>query len=182
METITSAWYWRSRQSRTGCIRSHWTSCTYAWIKRSILMSSSKPKCQFSPWICVPFCASSKMSVDPCCVARITWAQIPVSPYIEAYHLHLLTNSVSLFPAVKGNQTKRESLLRCENPNTTYCGTADGKSISERYSVLVPLNMSRPSQHSGGFVRQTLVFSFSCQNSCFGRKETCLVFCLENSK
>lgn len=74
----------------------------------------------------------------------------------------------------------RESLLRCENPNTTYCGTSQGKSISERYSVLVPLNMSRSSHQGGGFIRQTLAFSFACQNSCFGRKETCLVFCLEN--
>lgn len=89
-------------------------------------------------------------------------------------------NHLSTDP-IKANQSMRESLLRCENPNTTYCGTSDGKSIGERYSVLVPLNMSRSSQHSGGLVRQTLAFSFSCQNSCFGRKETCLVFCLENS-
>ncbi|ALC46073.1 p53 [Drosophila busckii] len=74
----------------------------------------------------------------------------------------------------------RESLLRCENPNTMYCGTATGKSIAERYSVLVPLNMCRPGIQNGELVRQTLAFSFSCQNSCFGRKETCLVFCLEN--
>ncbi|KAH8416634.1 hypothetical protein KR222_000164, partial [Zaprionus bogoriensis] len=80
--------------------------------------------------------------------------------------------------AIKDNVSMRESLLRCENPNTMYCGTAQGKSISERYSVLVPLNMSRSHQH--GFIRQTLAFSFACQNSCFGRKETCLVFCLEN--
>ncbi|XP_017874859.1 PREDICTED: cellular tumor antigen p53 [Drosophila arizonae] len=89
-------------------------------------------------------------------------------------------NHMSTDP-IKDDPSKRESLLRCENPNATYCGTAEGKSIGERYSVLVPLNMSRPSQHSGGLVRQTFVFSFSCQNSCFGRKETCLVFCLENN-
>ncbi|XP_030569179.1 cellular tumor antigen p53 [Drosophila novamexicana] len=89
-------------------------------------------------------------------------------------------NHLSTDP-IKGNQSMRESLLRCENPNTSYCGTSEGKSIAERYSVLVPLNMSRSSHESGGFVRQTLAFSFACQNSCFGRKETCLVFCLENT-
>ncbi|KAH8242715.1 hypothetical protein KR032_001362, partial [Drosophila birchii] len=75
----------------------------------------------------------------------------------------------------------RESLLRCENPNTVYCGSAQGKGISERYSVLIPLNMCRSGNRSPGYVRQTLAFKFVCQNSCFGRKETCLVFCLENA-
>ncbi|XP_030370469.1 cellular tumor antigen p53 [Scaptodrosophila lebanonensis] len=85
---------------------------------------------------------------------------------------HLSTDSA------KGNPKFHESLLRCANPATMYCGTSSGKSIVERYSVLVPLNQ-RPSQ--GGHVRQTLAFEFTCQNSCFGRKETCLVFCLENA-
>ncbi|EDV94694.1 GH18203 [Drosophila grimshawi] len=89
-------------------------------------------------------------------------------------------NHLSTDP-IRDNQGMRESLLRCENPNTSYCGTSQGKSIEERYSVLVPLNMSRSSHLGGGFVRQTLAFSFACQNSCFGRKETCLVFCLENT-
>lgn len=87
---------------------------------------------------------------------------------------HLSTDTIT------DNPNKRESLLRCENPNSTYCGNSQGKSITERYSVLVPLNISRSNHQGGGFVRQTLAFSFACQNSCFGRKETCLVFCLEN--
>ncbi|XP_017046523.1 cellular tumor antigen p53 isoform X2 [Drosophila ficusphila] len=88
-------------------------------------------------------------------------------------------NHLSLEPLT--NPKIRESLLRCENPNSVYCGSAQGKGISERYSVLVPLNMCRSGNRSGGHVRQTLAFKFVCQNSCFGRKETNLVFCLENA-
>jgi len=85
--------------------------------------------------------------------------------------------------AVTGQNVKmRESLLRSENPNSVYCGTAQGKGISERYSVLIPLNMCRSGNRSAGHVRQTLAFKFVCQNSCIGRKETSLVFCLENAR
>ncbi|XP_060649323.1 cellular tumor antigen p53 [Drosophila nasuta] len=88
-------------------------------------------------------------------------------------------NHLSTDP-IKDDMSKRSSLLRCANPNSTYFGTDQGKSIIERYSVLVPLNMSHSSHQGGGYVRQTLAFNFACQNSCFGRKETCLLFCLEN--
>nr|XP_043068212.1 uncharacterized protein LOC108128831 isoform X1 [Drosophila bipectinata] len=90
-------------------------------------------------------------------------------------------NHLSVEPLTDHNEKERENLLRCLNPNTIYCGTAQGKGISERYSVLVPLNVSRSGSRSGGYVRQTLAFNFVCQNSCFGRKESCLVFCLENA-
>ncbi|XP_022234599.2 cellular tumor antigen p53 isoform X2 [Drosophila obscura] len=90
-------------------------------------------------------------------------------------------NHLSTEPVTNQNFKMRESLVRCENPSTTYCGSAQGKGISERYSVLVPLNMSRSSSRNGGYVRQTLAFKFVCQNSCLGRKETSLLFCLENS-
>ncbi|XP_016990107.1 cellular tumor antigen p53 isoform X2 [Drosophila rhopaloa] len=90
-------------------------------------------------------------------------------------------NHLSVEPVTSQNIKVRESLLRCENPNSMYCGTAQGKGISERYSVLIPLNMCRSGNRSGGYVRQTLAFKFVCQNSCIGRKETCLVFCLENT-
>ncbi|XP_017131393.1 cellular tumor antigen p53 [Drosophila elegans] len=89
-------------------------------------------------------------------------------------------NHLSVEPVTSQNAKMRESLLRCENPNSTYCGTAQGKGISERYSVLIPLTICRSGNRSGGHVRQTLAFKFVCQNSCIGRKETCLVFCLEN--
>ncbi|KAH8382978.1 hypothetical protein KR009_006138, partial [Drosophila setifemur] len=97
--------------------------------------------------------------------------------YIDLYIIPLSF----VFVVNSQNSKMRESLLRCENPNTTYCGTALGKGISERYSVLIPLNMCRSGNRGGGYVRQTLAFKFVCQNSCFGRKETCLVFCLENA-
>ncbi|BFF91497.1 cellular tumor antigen p53 [Drosophila madeirensis] len=90
-------------------------------------------------------------------------------------------NHLSTEPVTNQNQKMRESLVRCENPSTTYCGSAQGKGISERYSVLVPLNLSPSSSRNGGYVRQTLAFKFVCQNSCLGRKETSLLFCLENS-
>ncbi|XP_070073231.1 cellular tumor antigen p53 isoform X2 [Drosophila takahashii] len=90
-------------------------------------------------------------------------------------------NHLSVEPLIGQNMKMRESLLRSENPNSVYCGTAQGKGISERYSIVVPLNMCRSGNRSGGHVRQTLAFKFVCQNSCIGRKETCLVFCLENA-
>ncbi|XP_032305479.1 uncharacterized protein LOC6501048 isoform X3 [Drosophila ananassae] len=91
-------------------------------------------------------------------------------------------NHLSVEPLTDTNEKERENLLRCGNPNTIYCGTAQGKGISERYSVLIPLNVSRSGgRNGGGLVRQTLAFNFVCQNSCFGRKESCLVFCLENA-
>ncbi|XP_016931580.4 cellular tumor antigen p53 isoform X2 [Drosophila suzukii] len=90
-------------------------------------------------------------------------------------------NHLSVEPLTGQNVKMRESLLRSENPNSVYCGTAQGKGISERYSVLIPLNMCRSGNRSAGHVRQTLAFKFVCQNSCIGRKETSLVFCLENA-
>ncbi|XP_030373146.1 uncharacterized protein LOC115623083 isoform X2 [Scaptodrosophila lebanonensis] len=74
----------------------------------------------------------------------------------------------------------RESLLRCNNPATQYCGTSQGRGIGDRYSVLVPLSLDMYAMNQSDGVRQTLAFEFTCQNSCLGRKETSLVFCLEN--
>ncbi|XP_017082781.1 cellular tumor antigen p53 isoform X2 [Drosophila eugracilis] len=91
-------------------------------------------------------------------------------------------NHLSVEPLTGQNAKMRESLLRSENPNSVYCGTAQGKGISERYSVVIPLNMCRSGNRSAGHVRQTLAFKFVCQNSCIGRKETSLVFCLENAR
>eukprot|EP00099_Drosophila_melanogaster_P003788 NP_001163694.1 p53, isoform C [Drosophila melanogaster] len=89
-------------------------------------------------------------------------------------------NHLSVEPLTANNAKMRESLLRSENPNSVYCGNAQGKGISERFSVVVPLNMSRSVTRSG-LTRQTLAFKFVCQNSCIGRKETSLVFCLEKA-
>ncbi|KQS52465.1 cellular tumor antigen p53 [Drosophila erecta] len=89
-------------------------------------------------------------------------------------------NHLSVEPLTAHNAKMRDSLLRSENPNSVYCGTAQGKGVSERFSVLIPLNMSRSGNRSG-HVRQTLAFKFVCQNSCIGRKETSLVFCLEKA-
>ncbi|KRK04109.1 cellular tumor antigen p53 isoform X2 [Drosophila yakuba] len=89
-------------------------------------------------------------------------------------------NHLSVEPLTAHNAKVRDSLLRSENPNSVYCGTAQGKGVSERFSVIIPLNMSRSGNRTG-HVRQTLAFKFVCQNSCIGRKETSLVFCLEKA-
>ncbi|XP_043653166.1 uncharacterized protein LOC122619985 isoform X1 [Drosophila teissieri] len=89
-------------------------------------------------------------------------------------------NHLSVEPLTAHNAKVRDSLLRSENPNSVYCGTAQGKGVAERFSVIIPLNMSRSGNRTG-HVRQTLAFKFVCQNSCIGRKETSLVFCLEKA-
>ncbi|XP_036323156.1 uncharacterized protein LOC118737029 isoform X2 [Rhagoletis pomonella] len=72
---------------------------------------------------------------------------------------------------------RRQSLLRCENPSAEYCGTPEGKSIHDRYSVLIPLGASVIKNDNT--IRQTIAIKFTCQNSCIGRKETSLIFLLE---
>ncbi|XP_041633437.1 cellular tumor antigen p53 isoform X2 [Drosophila kikkawai] len=118
----------------------------------------------------------AKMPIQPLSLRVFLCFVKDVSGPVLRCQNHLSVESTSI-PNIK----ERESLLRCENPNTVYCGSAQGKGISERYSVLIPLNMCRSGNRSAGYVRQTLAFKFVCQNSCFGRKETCLVFCLENA-
>ncbi|XP_037946424.1 cellular tumor antigen p53 isoform X3 [Teleopsis dalmanni] len=72
----------------------------------------------------------------------------------------------------------RNSLLRSENPSATYCGSPEGKSINERFSVLIPLGINGMPREDKS-VKQTIELKFTCQNSCIGRKETNIVFLLE---
>lgn len=117
----------------------------------------------------------------------LPWSAVKITLALSLVSEDNNTDRTGLFnyhlykPLVTANNAKmRESLLRSENPNSVYCGNAQGKGISERFSVVVPLNMSRSVTRSG-LTRQTLAFKFVCQNSCIGRKETSLVFCLEKA-
>lgn len=76
------------------------------------------------------------------------------------------------------HQKRRYSLLRCENPTAEYCGTADGKSINDRYSILIPLGLSAMPKNDSS-ISQTIAIKFTCQNSCIGRRETSVIFLLE---
>nr|XP_014089901.1 cellular tumor antigen p53 [Bactrocera oleae] len=78
----------------------------------------------------------------------------------------------------ESHQKRRHSLLRCENPTAEYCGTADGKSINDRYSILIPLGLSAMPKNDSS-ISQTIAIKFTCQNSCVGRRETSIIFLLE---
>uniref|UniRef100_A0A034VRW3 Cellular tumor antigen p53 n=2 Tax=Bactrocera dorsalis TaxID=27457 RepID=A0A034VRW3_BACDO len=78
----------------------------------------------------------------------------------------------------ESHQKRRHSLLRCENPTAEYCGTADGKSINDRYSILIPLGLSAMPKNDSS-ISQTIAIKFTCQNSCIGRRETSILFLLE---
>ncbi|XP_004536641.1 cellular tumor antigen p53 isoform X2 [Ceratitis capitata] len=78
----------------------------------------------------------------------------------------------------ESNQTRRESLLRCENPTAEYCGTSEGKNINDRYSIIFPLGLSVMPRNDCP-ISQTIAIKFTCQNSCIGRRETSLIFLLE---
>lgn len=73
----------------------------------------------------------------------------------------------------------KHSVLRCENPNVIYQGTVEGKNISDRMSVRIPLGCVEPNEDDE--VKQTVALKFVCQNSCVGRRETSIIFYLENA-
>lgn len=73
----------------------------------------------------------------------------------------------------------KHSVLRCENPNVIYQGTVEGKNISDRMSVRIPLGCMQPNEDDE--VKQTVALKFVCQNSCVGRRETSIIFYLENA-
>ncbi|XP_055904355.1 cellular tumor antigen p53 isoform X2 [Eupeodes corollae] len=73
----------------------------------------------------------------------------------------------------------KHSVLRCENPNVIYQGTVEGKNISDRLSVRIPLGCVQPNEDD--FVKQTVALKFVCQNSCVSRRETSIIFYLENA-
>ncbi|XP_075146143.1 p53 isoform X2 [Haematobia irritans] len=74
----------------------------------------------------------------------------------------------------------RNSIIRCENLGAVYNGSDTGKSIRDRYSILVPLNAAVKSQESNSHLKQPLIISFTCNNSCNARKQTSVLFLLEN--
>ncbi|KAL9897511.1 p53 isoform 1-T1 [Glossina fuscipes fuscipes] len=73
----------------------------------------------------------------------------------------------------------RHSMLRCENAGVEYCGSETGKYIKDRYSVVIPLDAYVKSAEGENQVKQQLLFNFSCNNSCMGRRETSAIFLLE---
>uniref|UniRef100_A0A1I8QBH4 p53 DNA-binding domain-containing protein n=1 Tax=Stomoxys calcitrans TaxID=35570 RepID=A0A1I8QBH4_STOCA len=73
----------------------------------------------------------------------------------------------------------RSSLLRCENLGAIYHGSDTGKSIKERYSVVVPLNAAVKVNDGSNYLKQQVIISFTCNNSCNGRKEIAALFLLE---
>lgn len=86
-------------------------------------------------------------------------------------------NHSSKDPAVEKNI--KHSVLRCVNPNVVYQGTVEGKNISDRLSVRIPLGCVQPNEDDE--VKQTVALKFVCQNSCVGRRETSVIFYLENA-
>ncbi|XP_065372262.1 cellular tumor antigen p53 isoform X2 [Calliphora vicina] len=76
------------------------------------------------------------------------------------------------------NETVRKSLVRCKNPDAVYYGSDTGKSINDRYSVVVPLNSTVKGSEANQF-KQQLIVSFTCFNSCMNRKQTAVIFLLE---
>lgn len=79
------------------------------------------------------------------------------------------------------NEIVRKSLVRCKNPDAVYYGCDTGKSINERYSVVVPLNSTVKGSETNQ-LKQQLIVSFSCYNSCMNRKQTAVIFLLEGIK
>ncbi|XP_005183029.1 uncharacterized protein LOC101891116 isoform X2 [Musca domestica] len=78
------------------------------------------------------------------------------------------------------NEIIRNSLLRCENLGAVYYGSDTGKSIRDRYSVVVPLNAAVKVGDAGNHLKQQLIIHFTCNNSCMSRKPTSVLFLLEN--
>lgn len=71
--------------------------------------------------------------------------------------------------------------MRCKNPDAVYNGCDIGKSINDRYSVVVPLNSTVKGTKTNQ-LKQQLIVSFSCYNSCMNRKQTAILFILEGMK
>ena len=98
-----------------------------------------------------------------------------------------ITESISNFIVVfylifsDSNEIVRRSLVRCKNPDAVYYGSDTGKSIKERYSVVVPLN-SAVKGNEINEMKQQLIISFTCFNSCMNRKQTAAIFLLEDMK
>ncbi|XP_073818317.1 p53 isoform X2 [Musca autumnalis] len=78
----------------------------------------------------------------------------------------------------ESNEVIRKSLLRCENLGAVYNGSDTGKSIRDRYSVVVPLTAAVKAGDK--HLKQQLIISFTCNNSCMSRKPTSVLFLLEN--
>ncbi|XP_061394419.1 cellular tumor antigen p53 [Musca vetustissima] len=79
------------------------------------------------------------------------------------------------------NELIRNSLLRCENLGAVYHGSDTGKSIRDRYSVVVPLNAAVKAGDNGIHLKQQLIIHFTCNNSCMNRKPTSVLFLLETN-
>ncbi|XP_055381174.1 cellular tumor antigen p53 [Condylostylus longicornis] len=76
------------------------------------------------------------------------------------------------------SDSKKFSIIRTENPRAEYCGNENGKNIKDRLSVLIPLSSVVPNDKN--MAKQSIALKFVCQNSCVGRKQTAVLFYLEN--
>lgn len=74
---------------------------------------------------------------------------------------------------------KKESVIRSENSGVVYVGLPDGKNFNDRLSMLIPLSSSSDGRD---VIKQSIALKFLCQNSCIGRKTTCVIFTLESKR
>lgn len=77
----------------------------------------------------------------------------------------------------------KEHIVHCHNEGAMYVGKEHGESFSERLSIVIPLRKSQHSrQFNGEMLKEEIVFSFTCLNSCSGisRRPTAVIFTLEN--
>lgn len=79
------------------------------------------------------------------------------------------------------NDLIKKSFIRCENPDAIYLGSDTGKTINDRYSVIVPLKSACKVMGSME-LKQQLILSFACNNSCMGRRPLSTIFILEGLK
>lgn len=77
----------------------------------------------------------------------------------------------------------REHIVHCHNEGAVYKGAENGETFGERLSILVPMRKSMQ-QSTQDAIREEIVFSFTCLNSCSGisRRPTALIFTLENEQ
>lgn len=78
----------------------------------------------------------------------------------------------------------RDHIVHCDNDGAVYMGQENGDVFMERLSVLIPLKKTHQMRQYEEVIREEIVFSFTCLNSCSGisRRPTALIFTLENER
>ncbi|XP_037819293.1 uncharacterized protein LOC119608818 isoform X2 [Lucilia sericata] len=114
---------------------------------------------------------TQKMPIKPLKVRVFAVFEKDVSAPVLRCQNHISTDNDK-------NEIVRKSLVRCKNPDAVYYGSDTGKSINDRYSVVVPLNSTVKGNETNQ-LKQQLIVSFTCFNSCMNRKQTAVIFLLE---